>query len=140
MTPRFRQDGRIVASPEPLRVTNPHAAGINVHAAHHYVAVPPTAVTADPANPAAHLPPHVRAFGACTADLEALADWLQACDVTTVAMESTGVYWVPLFELLERRALRSIWSIRGRHGTRPAGPRATCWIANGFNGCTATGC
>ncbi len=103
MTPRFRQDGRIVASPEPLRVTNPHAAGIDVHAARHYVAVPPTAVAADPADPAAHLPPHVRAFGACTADLEALADWLQACDVTTVAMESTGVYWVPLFELLERR-------------------------------------
>jgi transposase len=49
-----------------------------------------------------NLPPHVRKFGACTADLEALADWLGACGVTTVALESTGVYWVPLFELLER--------------------------------------
>jgi hypothetical protein len=38
------------------------------------------------------LPPHVRRFGACTADLELLADWLQACGVTTVAIESTGVY------------------------------------------------
>src|SRR5437868_1857096 len=103
MTPRFREDGRIVASPEPLRVANPHAAGIDVHAARHYVAVPPAAVPADRINPDAALPPHVRAFGACTADLEALADWLHSCGVTTVAMESTGVYWVPLFELLERR-------------------------------------
>jgi transposase len=45
----------------------------------------------------------VRRFGACTADLEALADWLAACGVRTVAMESTGVFWVPLFELLEAR-------------------------------------
>src|SRR5439155_18256208 len=74
-----------------------------VHAARHYVAVPAAAVPADRANPDAAPPPHVRAFGACTADLEALADWLQACGVTTVAMESTGVYWAPLFELLERR-------------------------------------
>ena len=42
-------------------------------------------------------------FGACTADLELLADWLMECGVTSVAMESKGVYWVPLFELLERR-------------------------------------
>ena len=45
----------------------------------------------------------VRRFGACTADLEAIAPWLQQCGVTTVAMESTGVYWIPLFELLEAR-------------------------------------
>src|SRR5262245_53312845 len=49
------------------------------------------------------LPRHVRKFGTCTADLEMLADWLQACGVTSVAMESTGVYWIALFELLERR-------------------------------------
>ncbi len=45
----------------------------------------------------------VREFGTFTGDLIALADWLQQCGVTTVAMESTGVYWIPLFELLERR-------------------------------------
>jgi transposase len=100
MTPRRRKDGRIVPAPEPLPVTNPHAAGIDVHAARHYVAVPPAAV---PAAVPAGRPPHVRTFGACTADLEALADWLKVCGVTTVAMESTGVYWIPLFELLERR-------------------------------------
>ena len=47
----------------------------------------------------------MRRFGACTADLEALADWLQHCGVTTVARESTGVYWIPLFALLEARGL-----------------------------------
>jgi transposase len=45
----------------------------------------------------------VQSFGAFTADLEAMADWLAQCGVTTVAMEATGVYWIPLFELLERR-------------------------------------
>jgi transposase len=47
------------------------------------------------------LPPHVRRFGAFTADLHAIAAWLQQCQVTTVAMESTGVYWIPLYDLLE---------------------------------------
>jgi transposase len=45
----------------------------------------------------------VRSFGACTADLHRLADWLTECRIKTVAMESTGVYWIPLFELLEAR-------------------------------------
>ncbi len=48
----------------------------------------------------------MRKFGACTADWELLADWLQACGGVTVAMESTGVYWIALFELLERRGLQ----------------------------------
>jgi transposase len=75
-----------------LTVVHPHAAGIDIGATEHYVAVP---ADADPQA--------VRRFGACTADLEALADWLAACGVTTVAMESTGVFWIPLFELLESR-------------------------------------
>jgi transposase len=47
------------------------------------------------------LPPHVRRFGAFTADLHAIAAWLRQCQVTTVAMESTGVYWIPLYDFLE---------------------------------------
>ena len=43
----------------------------------------------------------VRQFGGNTADLQAIAAWLKACGIKTVAMESTGVYWIPLFELLE---------------------------------------
>jgi transposase len=86
-----------------LRVRNPQAAGIDVHAKEHWVAVPPDQAPPAAADQPAHLPRHVRKFATCTADLEMLADWLQACGVTTVAMESTGVYWIALFELLERR-------------------------------------
>jgi transposase len=75
-----------------LAVVHPHAAGIDVGATEHYVAIPGSDGLAQ-----------VRRFGACTADLEALADWLAAGGVTTVALESTGVFWIPLFELLEER-------------------------------------
>src|SRR5262249_6663760 len=50
----------------------------------------------------------VRQFGTTTADLEALADWLAACRVTPVALESTGVFWIPLFDRLARRGFRVI--------------------------------
>jgi transposase len=86
------------SSPRPqpaLTVTNPRAAGIDVHDSVHWVAVPPECD-----------PQPVRRFGAFTGDLEALADWLTACGVDTVAMESTGVYWIPLYELLERRGFK----------------------------------
>ncbi len=106
MTPHYRPDGQVPAHAEPLQVANPHAAGIDVHAAVHFVAVSPDAVPAGSVNPDPALPAHVRKFGACTADLEMLADWLAACGVTSVAMESTGVYWIALFELLERRSFQ----------------------------------
>jgi transposase len=87
-----------------LKTLHPHAAGIDVGAAELWVAVPPGAVPppapAVPAPPGS-LPPNVRRFGAFTADLQALAAWLRRCGVITVAMESTGVYWVPLYDLLE---------------------------------------
>src|SRR5262245_14240219 len=109
MTPRKPKKGRVRPWPESLRVANPHAAGIDVHAAVHWVAVPPDHVPSPKAadtGSASNLPPHVRKFGACTVDLELLADWLHQCGVTSVAMESTGVYWIPLFELLERRGFQ----------------------------------
>lgn len=78
-----------------LQVCHPHAAGIDIGEAEHWVAVPP------------HCDPQpVRRFGTFTADLDALADWLLDCGITTVAMESTGVYWIPLFELLEARGVQ----------------------------------
>lgn len=82
--------------PDQWELLNPHAAGIDVGAAEHWVCT-----NADDANA-------IRPFGANTADLEALADWLQANGITTVALESTGVYWIALFELLERRGFRVI--------------------------------
>jgi len=79
----------------PLPLYNPHAAGIDIGEAEHWVAVPPD-----------RSPQPVRRFGTFTADLETLADWLLDCGITTVAMESTGVYWIPVFELLETRGLQ----------------------------------
>jgi transposase len=78
--------------PKQLQHINLNAAGIDIGSERHMVAVPEGRAEVS-----------VREFGTFTADLIALADWLQQCGVTTVAMESTGVYWIPLFELLERR-------------------------------------
>ncbi len=78
--------------PAELKRVNINAAGIDVGATVHFVCVP----EGRDSQP-------VRSFGAFTADLEAIADWLAQCGVTTVAMEATGVYWIPLLELLERR-------------------------------------
>jgi transposase len=73
---------------EALQVCHPHAAGIDMGEAEHWVAVPPGCD-----------PQPVRRFGTFTADLDALADWLMDGGVTTVALESTGVSWMPLLEL-----------------------------------------
>ena len=80
----------------------PNAAGIDVGASSHWVAVPRHA-TADP----------VREFGAMTGDLNAMADWLLACGVDTVALESTGVYWIPVYEVLAQRGLK-VWLVDAR--------------------------
>src|SRR5919197_4712903 len=69
-----------------------NAAGIEVGATEHWVAVPEDR-DEEP----------VRRFGAFTADLYALAEWLRQCQMETVVMESTGVYWIALFEVLEER-------------------------------------
>ena len=86
--------GDAVTLPPELQQVNLNAAGIDIGAEHHYVAVPEGR---DPDGRA------VRMFGAFTLDLVALADWLTRCGIETVAMESTGVYWIPLFELLMER-------------------------------------
>ena len=83
-------------------VVFPHAAGIDVGASSHWVAVPRDA-TEDP----------VREFGPMTDDLNAMADWLVASGVDTVALESTGVYWIPVFEVLEQRGLK-VWLVDAR--------------------------
>src|SRR5262249_34188636 len=105
----------------PLPILNPNAAGIDVHADMHMVCVPADRVAPAPAE-AAGPPAHVRRFGAHSCDLAAIADWLAECGVTTVAMESTGVYWIPLFELLESRGFE-VWLVEpgqlSRCGARP---------------------
>src|SRR5262245_49507752 len=103
MTPRMQKNLRQLPSAAPLRVTRPHAAVIDLQANAHCVPVSPGGAPPRAANHLGHLPAHVRSFGTCTADLIALADWLTQCGVTSIAMESTGIYWIPLFELLESR-------------------------------------
>ena len=78
--------------PAQLSQVNLNAAGIDVGATSHFVAVPQ-----DRAEPPVH------EFAAFTADLYRLADWLAESEVETVVMESTGVYWIPLFGVLEER-------------------------------------
>ncbi len=93
-----------------LKRIQPDAAGIDCGATHHYVAVP-----------ADRDPEPVRAFSTFTAELHRLADWLVGCGIKTVAMESTGVYWIPLHEVLEERGLEvvlvnahHVHNVRGR--------------------------
>lgn len=78
----------------PWSVLHPDAAGLDLGSREHWVAVPPD-----------RDPQPVRRFGTTTPDLAALADWLKACRVTGVAMEATGVYWIPVFQYLEGRGL-----------------------------------
>jgi transposase len=77
-----------------LIVVNHRAAGIDAGSEQHWVSVPEDCDEQP-----------VRAFGTFTGDLNALADWLKACGITTVAIEATGVYWIPLVEVLEARGL-----------------------------------
>ena len=80
------------AAARSMQVMHPDAAGIDIGSESHWVAVAADRA-AEP----------VREFGSFTGDLEKLADWLKSCGVTTVAMESTGVYWIPLYDVLEER-------------------------------------
>ena len=80
----------------------PDAAAVDVGASSHWVAVPPHSTDVA-----------VREFGAMTDDLNAMADWLLACGVDVVAVESTGVYWIPLYEVLEQRGLK-VWLVDAR--------------------------
>lgn len=95
-----------------LTITHPNAAGIDIGSTSHYVAVPPDRDD----NP-------VREFPSFTADLNALADWLKSCGVDIVAMESTGVYWIPLFELLESRGF-TVLLVNARHVKNVSGRKS----------------
>lgn len=89
--------------PQSLHVLQPHAAGLDIGAREIYAAVPPGSD-----------PQPVRHFPTFTADLHALRDWLKDCGVTSVAMESTGVYWIPLFQILEAAGIE-VCLVNARH-------------------------
>jgi hypothetical protein len=100
MTPRAGKAFRTSAAAEDLAVRHRQSAGIDVHAAVHFVSVAPEEVPTGFVNADVQLPVGVRKFGTNTGDLLELAAWLKTCHVQTVAMESTGVYWIPLYDLL----------------------------------------
>jgi transposase len=94
-----------------LPVMRPDAAGIDIGATEIFVAVPANRVEEN-----------VRSFPTFTQDLYALADWLSGCRVQTVAMESTGVYWIPMFQILEERGFE-VCLVNARHVKNVPGRR-----------------
>ena len=95
-TPRKVKDKlRKIKPLSELTIVHPHAAGLDIGAHETWVCVP-----------ASSSPEPVRAFGPFTPDLHALADWLITCGVDTVAMESTGVYWIPPYDVLEQHGVK----------------------------------
>jgi hypothetical protein len=94
---------RLRAENPGLEVGHAHAAGIDVGNSAHYVAVRPD-----------RDPQPVRRFECFTADLQRLVNWLQCCGVKTVALQSTGVYWIPLYDILEERGFE-VYLVNARH-------------------------
>lgn len=99
MARRLRRPTRPVTMP----TLHPDAAGIDIGATELYVCVP---LDRDPEP--------IRRFGTFTEDLHAVADWLRQCGVTAVAMEATGVYWIPLYQILETRGF-AVCLVNARH-------------------------
>jgi len=103
MCARKQPKGKRMSFPNHLEQINLHAAGIDIGSKSHFVAVPPGACEQP-----------VREFSSFTDDLYQMADWLVSCGVTTVVMESTGVYWIPVFEILENHKLE-VKLVNARH-------------------------
>ncbi|MGH9581840.1 MAG: IS110 family transposase [Bryobacteraceae bacterium] len=86
-----------------LSLVHPDAAGIDIGGHEHWVAIAPERDEQP-----------VRCFGCFTAEIEQMAEWLLACGIRSVAMQSTGVYWLPVFEILEQHGLE-VWLVNARH-------------------------
>src|ERR1700688_4617363 len=86
-----------------LEIVHPDAAGIDIGGSEHWVAISPERDEQS-----------VRCFDCFTADLEQMADWLVERGVRSVAMQSTGVYWMPVFEILQERGLE-VYLVNARH-------------------------
>ncbi|MCP4598970.1 MAG: IS110 family transposase [Proteobacteria bacterium] len=90
-------------------IVNPNVAGIDIGAEESYVAVPENRCSES-----------IRSYGMVTCDLYAIADWLDQCGIDSVAMESTGVYWIPLFQILEARGF-DVCLVNARHAKNVPG-------------------
>lgn len=101
--PKQKADELQVPQLDALKQLNLNAAGLDIGDDEIYAAVPEGRDTVS-----------VKIFKTFTVDLYALADWLKACQVDTVAMESTGVYWIPIYEILEERGFE-VYLVNARH-------------------------
>ena len=109
---RARRGKREKAARKLLERVHLNAAGIDVGSRSHWVAVPADRDSQP-----------VREFQSVTHPLLELADWLEACGIDTVAMESTGVYWIPLYEILEERGFE-VLLVNARHAKNVPGRKA----------------
>jgi transposase len=96
----------------PIQVVNPSAAGMDIGSEEHFVAVPED-----------RDPQPIQRFKCYTSDLLRMAEWLKSCGVTTVAMESTGVYWIPAFEVLEQAGFQ-VLLVDARHVKNVSGRKS----------------
>lgn len=110
---------KVAGSDPGLSIVHPHAAGIDVGNGSHFVAVPPDRDE----NP-------VREFGCWTAALQQMAQWLVACRIDTVAMQSTGVYWIALYDILVQHGLRVVL-VNARDTKMCRDAKRTCRNVNG---------
>ena len=97
------QRRRLYSDNPGLDIVHPNAAGIDIGNESHFVAVAP-ARDAEP----------VREFGSWTADLNHMAEWLKSCGIDTVVMQSTGVYWFAVYDVLEKRGFK-VFLVNARH-------------------------
>ena len=112
-----------------MPLVHPNAAAIDVGATMHMAAV-----RAD------RTPEPVRSFGTFTADLHRLVDWFMECSVETVVMESTSVYWIPIFELLDARGV-TVFLVNARDAKHVPGRKTDVSDArNGCSGFILSGC
>jgi len=111
-----------------LEVVHPDAAGIDVGNEAHYVAV----------RPDRDLEP-VRRFECFTADLHRLAAWLKKCKVKTIVMQSTGVYWIPLYDIMEEQGFE-VYLVNARHTKNLPGRKSDVQESQWLLNCTPTGC
>jgi hypothetical protein len=111
-----------------LPTVHARAAGLDVGSTFHVVAVPPEQ-SDEP----------VRTFRSFTGDLYRLADWLQEAGVTTIAMESTGVYWIPVFEILEARGFE-VLLVNARDVKNVPGRKTASTTRSGSSNCISMAC
>ena len=100
---RKKRQNQKVVKLDSLKQLNLNAAGLDIGSAEIWACVPEDRDESS-----------VRVFQTFTPDLQALADWLAACGVETVAMESTGVYWIPIYEILQERGFE-VYLVNARH-------------------------